>query len=63
MIFFSLLPTDETQLDRMSPEEGGRARLRPARAKASFHPLSRELAQSSGFKRRLPFSMGVIPLL
>jgi len=41
--------------------KSGRVRLRPARAKAAFHPLSRQPAQTSGVWKRLPFSMGVFP--
>jgi len=43
--------------------ESGRVRLRLARAKATFHPVSRQTAQKSGVRKRRPFSTGVNPPL
>jgi len=40
--------------------KSGVVRHRPARAKAAFHPVSRQLAQTSGVRKRLPFSTRVI---
>jgi len=38
-------------------------RLRSAQARAAFHPVSRQPAQTSGVRKRLPFSTGVVPPL
>jgi len=44
--------------------KSGGVRHRSARAKAVFHPVSRQTAQTSGRRKRLPFSTRVItPLL
>jgi len=48
---------DERQLARVSPEEFGL--VRPEQ-KAAFHPVSGQPAQTSGVRKRLPFSMGLI---
>jgi len=43
--------------------KSGEVRLRSALAKAASHPVSEQPAQISGVRKRLPFSMGVVPSL
>jgi len=43
---------------RAAPNPSG-----PTRAKAAFHLVSRQSAQTCDVRKRLPFSIGVIPLL
>jgi len=55
-------PTYRTEKAACSGKSGG-VRLRLTRAKAAYHPVSRQSAQTSGVRKRLPFSTGVVPPL
>jgi len=49
-----------TGLEAACSGKPGGVRLRPAREKAASRPVSRQPAQTSGVKNRLPFLTGVV---
>jgi len=49
-----------TVLEAACSGKSGGVRQRSARAKAASHPVSRQPAQTSGVRKRVPFSTGVV---
>jgi len=49
-----------TGLEAACSGKSGGVRHRSAQVKAASHPVSRQPAQASGVRKRLPFSTGVV---